>query len=135
MYKSLSFVHSFIYSFIHSGSKVIFEKEEVAKMKNLVQPGFHLLGFKPRKYLKSYYHVKESSFMYPDEGTTIGSTSLFSVLLDSCVERDVMPVCVHKGTSGTPRLVALIPQREVTDEEDGIQTKPPGFNVVFLPYR
>jgi len=115
------------------GTKVIFEKEEVAKMKNLVEPGFHLLGFKPRKYLKPYYHVKESSFMYPDEGTLIGSTSLFAVLLESCAEREVMPICVYKHTVGGPRIVALLPQLEETDE-DGIQIKPPGFHVVFLPY-
>ena len=55
------------------------------------------------------------------------------MLLDSCVQRSVVPICVHKGVVGTPRIVALLPQHQVLDE-DGLQTKPPGFNVVFLPY-
>lgn len=29
--------------------------------------GIHLLGFKPRSYLKPYHHVKSSHFIYPDE--------------------------------------------------------------------
>lgn len=115
------------------GSKAIFEKEEVALMKNMVEPGFHLLGFKPAKYIKSYYHIKESTFIYPDEGSIIGSTSLFSALLDSCIEKKVTPICVFKSSVGGPRIVALLPQEEEIDEYN-LQVKPPGFNVVFLPY-
>lgn len=115
------------------GSKVIFEKEEVAMMKNLVEPGFHLLGFKPKQYLKPYYHLKEPTFIYPDEGTVTGSTSLFSALLESCLEKCVTPICVYKTTMSPPRFVALLPQEEEIDEYE-FQSKPPGFNVIFLPY-
>ena len=115
------------------GSKVIFEKEEVAQMKNMVEPGFHLLGFKPIKYLRSYYHIKEPTFIYPDEGSVTGSTSLFTTLLESCLEKEVTPICTYKSTVGGPRIVALLPQQEEIDEYK-IQIKPPGFNVIFLPY-
>lgn len=115
------------------GSKIIFEKEEVIQMKNLVKPGFHLLGFKPKKYLKKYYHLKECSFIFPDEGSVSGSTNLFACLLESCLEKNVTPICVFKTTAYPPRMVALLPQQEKIDENK-IQINPSGFHVVYLPY-
>lgn len=115
------------------GAKVIFEKEEVAQMKSLVEPGLHLIGFKPMKYLKTYYHIKNSTFVYPDESTVIGSRTLFTALLKRCAQREVLPICVMARTSSPPRFAALVPQEEEIDEH-GIQIKPPGFHMVYLPY-
>jgi len=36
--------------------------------------------------------------------------------------------------TGTPRLVALIPQAEQIDAETKIQVKPPGINLIILPF-
>ena len=33
-----------------------------------------------------------------------------------------------------PRLVAILPQTEVVDEEDGIQIIPGGMNLILLPF-
>jgi len=114
-----------------AGTKVIFEKEEVTDMRGLAETGLTLLGFKPRSYLKDYYHIKPCSFLYPDESKVVGSKSLFACLLKRCVVKDVMPICVFSRTS--PRHVALLPQEEEIDEH-GLQLKPPGFHVVYLPY-
>jgi len=115
------------------GAKVIYEKEEVAQMKDLVQPGFHLLGFKPKTFLKLYYHVKPCSFIYPDEGTIKVSSTLFTTLLNRCIAKEVLPICVVNTRASTPRFVALIPQSEEIDEHE-MQIKPPGFHVCYLPY-
>lgn len=116
------------------GAKVIYEKEELVQMKNLVKPGIHLIGFKPRKYLKDYYHVKGSSFLYPDESMVAGSTPLFNALLKRCLAKEVTPICVvATRASIAPRLAALLPQEEEFDGNH-VQIKPPGFHLVYLPY-
>ena len=64
----------------------------------------------------------------------VGSTCLFSALLKRCHDREVVPVCWYKrNSSAAPKLVALIPQPEEVDEA-GIQTIPPGFHLVKLPF-
>lgn len=116
------------------GVRVVYEKEEIDQMKDLLKPGFHLIGFKPRKYLKIYYHVRPASFIYPDESSVTGSSSLFTALLTRCIVKDVMPVCVVVTRRSTPpRFVVLLPQEEETDEHQ-VQLKPPGFHIIYLPY-
>ena len=116
-----------------AGEKVIFEKEEVAQMKSLVETGLTLMGFKPRSSLKLHHHIKPASFLYPDEKKVVGSTALFSSLLRRCAARDVIPICTFARANISPRFVALLPQQEEIDEH-GLQIKPPGFHMVYLPY-
>ena len=37
------------------------------KIKNLEEPGMTLMGFKPKTYIKPYYNLRSSYFLYPDE--------------------------------------------------------------------
>ncbi|XP_002160929.3 X-ray repair cross-complementing protein 5 isoform X1 [Hydra vulgaris] len=116
------------------GEKVIFEKEEVDKMKAFIEPGFHLLGFKKIKYLKDFYHIKPSSFIYPDENSYLGSSNIFATLLKRCVVKKVLPICVLvSSTFSCPRFVALMPQTELDDKKSA-QVNAPGFHVIYLPY-
>ncbi|BFZ15971.1 hypothetical protein BsWGS_19011 [Bradybaena similaris] len=118
----------------YGGRKICFENDEVAAMKQFDQPGFYLMGFKPRSCLKKYFHVKPAQFIYPDENRVSGSTTLFTALLKKCLERDVTPICKYiPGRNQQPRFVTLLPQAEELDEHK-VQITPPGFHVIFLPF-
>ena len=63
-----------------------------------------------------------------------GSTCLFRALLARCLVHDKMALCRLTARSNMPpRLVALLPQREVRGD-DGAVEQSPGFHVVFLPF-
>ncbi|XP_052229441.1 X-ray repair cross-complementing protein 5-like isoform X2 [Dreissena polymorpha] len=118
----------------YGDKKIFFEKEEVDLMKRFDASGLYLMGFKPQKSLKISYKVKPASFIYPDEQSIKGSTTLFTALLKKCFDRDMLPICKYiPGKSSPPRFVALLPQDEELDEHK-VQIRPPGFHVIFLPY-
>jgi len=97
-------------------------------------PGLELLGFKPQSYLKPYHYVQPGLFAYPEEKLVQGSAKLFRALLERCAARKVMAIgkLVARGNT-KPRLVALLPQMEETDES-GYQSSPPGFHIIYLPF-
>lgn len=118
----------------YGGKKIFFENEEVAEMKRFDPAGLYLMGFKPLESLKIHYKVKPASFIYPDERSVTGSTTLFTALLKKCVDRNVTPICKYiPRKNSPPRFVALLPQEEECDEHK-VQTRPPGFHVIFLPF-
>nr|XP_022332016.1 X-ray repair cross-complementing protein 5-like [Crassostrea virginica] len=118
----------------YGGKRISFENDEINQIKNFGPPGFQLMGFKPSSLLKKYYHVKPAQFIYPDETTITGSTTLFTALLKKSLERDVTAICKYiSGKNFPPRFVALVPQEEEFDEHH-VQISPPGFHVIYLPY-
>lgn len=83
---------------------------------------------------KTYMFVKPGHFLYPDEKTIEGSTTLFSSLLTKCLEKNKFMLCeiiVRANTS--PRLAALCPQAEELDT-NRMQITPPGFQLHYLPF-
>ncbi|CAL8097791.1 unnamed protein product [Calicophoron daubneyi] len=112
-----------------------FEADELSSnIRDLVPVGLHLLGFKPIKRLRRHHYLRPAQFIYPDEALIRGSRAWFSTLLESCLRREVMAICVYVQRKGlAPRLVALLPQAEKKDEDE-VQLLPPGFHVIFLPY-
>ena len=69
------------------------------------------MGFKPRKCLKRYYHVRPCQFLFPEETVVQGSTTLFSALLQRCLAKDVVAICRYIPRKNTPpKFVALMPQ-------------------------
>ncbi|XP_072047420.1 X-ray repair cross-complementing protein 5-like [Amphiura filiformis] len=118
----------------YGGSDIIFEQEEVKEVKKFGDPGLLLMGFKPRSFLKRYYHVRPCQFLFPEETVVQGSTTLFSALLQRCLAKDVVAICRYIPRKNTPpKFVALMPQEEELDEHN-VQITPPGFHVVFLPF-
>lgn len=118
----------------YGGKKIYFENEEVAQIKRFDPSGLYLMGFKPQSCIKMKYKVKPASFIYPDEKTITGSTTLFTALMKKCLDRDVVPICKYiPSKNSPPRFVALLPQEEEVDEHK-VQTRPPGFHVIFLPF-
>lgn len=51
----------------YGGKQICFENDEVTEIKRFGDSGLRLMGFKPMKTLKKYYHVKPAQFIYPDE--------------------------------------------------------------------
>lgn len=64
-----------------------------------------------------------------------GSSKLFSALLARCHARQMAPVCWYKPRSNSPlEMVYLLPQPELKNELNE-QTTPPGFHVIFAPFK
>lgn len=95
----------------YGGERVIFEKDEITQIKTIDQPGFRLMGFKPRSALKLYHNLRTSNFIYPDEKVVKGSTVCFAALLDRMLSMDKIAICRFTARAAVaPRFVALVPQ-------------------------
>lgn len=69
------------------------------------------MGFKPRSALKPYLHVRPAQFIFPDELSVQGSTTLFNALLKKSLSRDVIAICRFiPRRNSAPQFVALLPQ-------------------------
>ncbi|KAK2178913.1 hypothetical protein NP493_525g06064 [Ridgeia piscesae] len=121
-------------SITYANKQICFEPEEVVEIKKFDDPGLKLMGFKPTCSLKRYYHIRPAQFIYPDEGSVKGSTTLFTAMLKKCLEKDKVAICRYIPRKNTPpRFVVLLPQAEELDEHN-VQVLPPGFHVIFLPF-
>lgn len=119
---------------VYGKRQIVMERDEVESMKKFDDPGLVLIGFKPMERLKLHHHIRPAVFLYPEEGEVKGSACLFSALLKKCSEKDVFALCrCIARRNYPPRFVALVPQDEELDEGN-VQTRPPGFNVIYLPF-
>ncbi|KAG8183234.1 hypothetical protein JTE90_014409 [Oedothorax gibbosus] len=118
----------------YGGKKIYVTDDEAKQIRYFDDPGLLLMGFKPITFLKPHYHIKSSLFLYPDEKTIEGSTRLTFAFVIQCQKRGCVPICrLIARQNDPPKFVALLPQEERVDDR-GVQTIPPGFHVVFLPY-
>ncbi|XP_067830718.1 X-ray repair cross-complementing protein 6 isoform X2 [Heptranchias perlo] len=119
---------------VYGHRQIVLEKDETEELKRFDHPGLVLIGFKPLFLLKKHHYIRSSQFIYPEESVISGSTTLFSALLTKCLERKVYAVCRYTPRRNTPpRFVALLPQEEQLDDQN-VQTIPPGFHLIYLPY-
>uniref|UniRef100_A0A5K3EZ85 Ku domain-containing protein n=1 Tax=Mesocestoides corti TaxID=53468 RepID=A0A5K3EZ85_MESCO len=122
---------------LRAGSRTVyFENAELSgRSRQFVAVGIHLLGFKPLKRLKPWYHLRAAQFVYPDEGLAKGSTLWFTTLLSVCLRRQIFAIALYVQRRGMPpRLVALVPQAEKLNENRS-QIVSSGFHLVHLPYQ
>jgi ATP-dependent DNA helicase 2 subunit 1 len=134
--RTVNLVNKYEYKKFYSygGEKVVFSEEEIKSIKELGQTGLKLIGFKPVQAIKPEWNVKNPYFIYPDESSIIGSTTVFHALLKAMEELQQVAICRLIYRRGSPpRFVALFPQLEKLDHV-GNQLQPPGFHLVFLPY-
>ncbi|KAM9325583.1 X-ray repair cross-complementing protein 6 [Gastrophryne carolinensis] len=118
----------------YGNRQIVLEKEETEQLKKFDEPGLVLIGFKPITLLKKHHFIKPAQFVYPEDSLVSGDSTLFHALLIKCLERQVMVICRYTPRRNTPpRFVALVPQEEKLDE-DNVQVKPPGFNLIFIPF-
>ena len=95
-------------------------------------PGIKLMGFKSLESIKPYHNIRESYFIYPEEGNQ-GASQVCDALIKSLASKNKVAIVKFIPREGANiRFFALVPQRESFDE-DYFQT-PPGFNLIFLPY-
>jgi len=110
-------------------------KAELKHLNAWGDPGVTVLGFLPLSWLQPWYNVRSPYFLYPDESSMKGSVVAAAALLKAMVAKRRLAVArLVRNTASAPHLVALVPQEELIDEEDGSQVDPPGFNVIVLPY-
>ncbi|KAJ3410871.1 X-ray repair cross-complementing protein 6 [Chytridiales sp. JEL 0842] len=124
------------YYYDYGGQKSIFTKDELSQIRAMGDPGLILLGFKPLEavFRKPYYNVGHSLFVFPDEQSYSGSSSLFMQLVARTHALGKVMICTFiPRKSSTAKLVALIPQIEEHDEF-GEQVKPSGFQLIHLPF-
>jgi len=119
----------------YGGKNIKMTDAEVSRIRSFgeTENTLKLLGFRPLSSLMICNHVKLPQFLYPSEDIVKGSKSFLHALITKCHTRNKAAICLVKqrSTSG-PSYVALVPQLEET--EDGLQRKPPGFHVIYLPF-
>ncbi|KAL2905967.1 ATP-dependent DNA helicase 2 subunit KU70 [Bienertia sinuspersici] len=93
----------------YRNQEVMFSVEEISHIKRVSTTQLCLLGFKPLKCLKDYHNLKPSTFLFPTEEETIGSTKIFVALHRSMLRLRRFAVAFF-GSSSHPQLVALIAQ-------------------------
>ncbi|RLN72255.1 hypothetical protein BBJ28_00013948 [Nothophytophthora sp. Chile5] len=117
----------------YGGKRVYFARDDVVEIKHYDAPGLQLICFKPLSSLKWNENIRAPYFVYPCDGYIEGSSTAFMALLNSMVKKGKFALArLIARKSSEPRLVALVPQEEMSDEMGQVQ--PSGFNVVFLPY-
>ncbi|CAG8731022.1 26793_t:CDS:10 [Dentiscutata erythropus] len=108
--------------FSYGGKKVVFTREEIAKIRDFGEKGLTLIGFKPASALKYHYNITHPYFIYPDEEQYEGSRRTFAALHKKMLEKDKIALCAAKIRNGTPfTFVAL-------------KAQPPGMNMISLPF-
>ncbi|XP_077407457.1 X-ray repair cross-complementing protein 6 isoform X1 [Vanacampus margaritifer] len=119
---------------VYGNKQIVMEKDEVDAIKKFDDPSLFLIGFKAMEKLKVHHHIRPAVFLHPEEDEVKGSSCLFSALLTKCIERNVFALCrCISRRNNPPRFVALVPQQEEVDKGK-VQTKPAGFNVIYLPF-
>lgn len=58
----------------YGGKQIVMEEDEVNFVKKFEDPGMSLIGFKPMEKLKIHHHVRQSCFLYPEEGEVKGTS-------------------------------------------------------------
>ncbi|KAF9072547.1 ku70-like protein [Rhodocollybia butyracea] len=116
---------------VKSGQRPFYTPDEMRSFRTLgLEPGFKLLGFKPRDTLKFEDNVKHSLFIYPDENTYAGSKRTFTALLKSMVKKKVIGLALGViRRNANPTFYAVLPQEENVEEMD-----PAGFHLIPLPF-
>ncbi|POM62503.1 ATP-dependent DNA helicase 2 subunit [Phytophthora palmivora] len=117
----------------YGGKRVYFTRDDIVEVKHYDAPGLQLICFKPLNSLKWNTNIRSPYFVYPCDGYIEGSATAFMAILNSMVRKQKFALArlIARKTS-EPRLVALVPQEEESDEMGQVQ--PSGFNVIFLPY-
>ncbi|XP_039289664.1 X-ray repair cross-complementing protein 5 isoform X2 [Nilaparvata lugens] len=125
----------YVTSFTIANKVISFSDDEWNMFNNGFEPQITLLEFRSIDDVDlEFTFCNPLSFLFPDESVVEGSTTLFSALLNRCLERRIAALCIYNSRRGSkPRHVLLIPQHE-TENEDVYEKMPAGFHVFYLPF-
>lgn len=116
------------------GEKICFTPLEVYEMKQVLDPGIKLLGFKPISAINPDMHLKNTYFLYPSDTRIKNSSVLFRALWEKCLEKEKVAICIATlRKKSHPKLVALIPQKE-EESKNGDILRFDGFRMVQIPF-
>jgi ATP-dependent DNA helicase 2 subunit 1 len=123
------------HSIDYGGERVVFSAAELQQIKRTAaEPGLELFGFKPRSALKFHHNIKHSAFLFPNEAVVRGGTKAFAALVEQMAALDRVAIgALAPRANAAARLVALLPQREESDEH-GNPLLPCGLCVIPLPF-
>ena len=112
-----------------------FTKKEVDSLKRLANRGLTLYGYVNQAKLRVEEVLGPPLFVYPDDSKLAGSSALFASLHKKLLQKHLMAlVLANLRAKSESRFAYLVPQEEEKDSE-GMQVKPPGFLLVYLPYK
>lgn len=92
-----------------------------------------ILYFTMRDRLEADMNISTPYFLFPDDKSVKGSSSIFMALLGEMQNKKLIAIGVFVRSNSYPRIVALIPQLEQRDA-DGYMTQPSGLLLIPLPY-
>lgn len=72
--------------------KVKFTPIEANEIKQILDPGLKILGFKPKSVISMHNHIKSPYFVYPTESAIKNSTIFFRALWEKCLELEVVAI-------------------------------------------
>mmetsp|Transcript_10790 Transcript_10790/g.32395 ORF Transcript_10790/g.32395 Transcript_10790/m.32395 type:complete len:646 (-) Transcript_10790:2779-4716(-) len=114
--------------------RILMTTQEIEDLKRIVDPGIHVLGFRPVNSLADHHQLREPTFAYPSEALLQGSTAAFIAVFEEMLDRGMLAVaCVVLNNKTSPKLVALLPT-EYSADQDGVQIEPNGFQIIQLPF-
>ncbi|KAF2862435.1 Ku DNA-binding complex, Ku70 subunit [Piedraia hortae CBS 480.64] len=114
------------------GESIPFTLEEISKIKSFGEPVLRVIGFKPLAAIPVWANITSSTYIYPSETSYVGSTRVFSALYQKLLKDDKVGLAWYIARrNATPRLVAILPSREMKDKE---MTIPEGLYLKPLPY-
>lgn len=108
--------------------------EEKKRIKRFAPASLTILGFKPLSELKVWQNVRAPYLIRADAKSVKNSHRALMCLVGEVLAQDKFAVArLISNRSAAPKLVALLPQAEILDQ-DGDVVSPLGFLVVVLPF-
>lgn len=105
-----------------------FEEGELHTIKNFLNNGFTLIGFKPKSVLKKYHNKTTSIFLVPDDDAIQNSSCALDALILRMIQKDQIAIARIKKENFMAKFVALLPRHE----KHGAVAS--GFNMIVLPF-
>ncbi|KAI0226451.1 ATP-dependent DNA helicase II subunit 1 [Massospora cicadina] len=117
----------------YGGVHVHLTRSEIARARNVEQPGLKLLGFRKQSDFRAVHHLAPNYLLYPNEKLIPGSLVMFKALLVKMATLKVAAVGWYIGYGRiTPLLVSIFPN-ELEMVDDAGQRFPPCLIMSILP--
>ena len=119
---------------INESTRIPFTSDDMSAIKQSRGTGLKLLFFTPLSNITPELNLGTPYFLFPDEKRVLGSTALFASLVEDLAGKNLAGIVrFTRSAASMPRIAAMIPQREIVDN-DGIQINPMGMHLVQLPF-
>jgi len=111
------------------------ELNDAKRLGMAAEASLKILYFVDSRALRPEDNCVSPYFLTPDDKSVKGSAQMFYALLHELMSKQLLAVASFMLNSiSKPKLVALLPQKEVVDDEDGQQMLPAGLNMISLPF-